>query len=175
MSAIASRYARALVEVILEQKIDAEVARQQLRSIVEAVHESDELRRVWDSPAISPEQKRAVLDAIAKQMGTVKPIRNFMAVLIDHRRIGMLDDMVRQFETELDTQLGFTEVEVSSARPLSPEEKRELEGTHALCLRPCIAGRSDGARREYDLRRLRARATGEDAAGVEPGVVSAAG
>jgi len=127
MSAIASRYARALVEVILEQKIDAEVARQQLRSIVEAVHESDELRRVWDSPAISPEQKRAVLDAIAKQMGTVKPIRNFMAVLIDHRRIGMLDDIVRQFETELDTQLGFTEVEVSSARPLSPEEKRELE------------------------------------------------
>jgi len=127
MAAIASRYARALVEVILERKVDAEVARQQLRSIVEAVHESDELRRVWESPAISPDQKRAVLDAIAKQIELVKPIRNFMAVLIDHRRIGMLDDMVRQFETELDTQLGFTQVEVSSARPLSPEEKRELE------------------------------------------------
>ena len=127
MSAVASRYARALVEVILEQKIDAEEARQQLRSIVKAVHESDDLRRVWDSPAISPEQKRAVLDAIAKQMGTAKPIRNFIAVLIDHRRMGMLDDMLRQFETELDAQLGFTEVEVSSARPLSAEEKRELE------------------------------------------------
>jgi F-type H+-transporting ATPase subunit delta len=127
MAAIASRYARALVEVILAQKVDAEVARQQLRSIVEAVHESDELRRVWESPAISPEQKRAVLDAIAKQIELVKPIRNFIAVLIDHRRIGMLDDMLRQFETELDAQLGFTEVEISSARPLSPEEKRELE------------------------------------------------
>jgi F-type H+-transporting ATPase subunit delta len=34
---------------------------------------------------------------------------------------------LRQFETELDAQLGFTEVEVSSARPLSQEEKRELE------------------------------------------------
>jgi len=73
MAAIASRYARALVEVILAQKVDAEVARQQLRSIVEAVHESDELRRVWESPAISPEQKRAVLDAIAKQIELVKP------------------------------------------------------------------------------------------------------
>src|SRR5271156_3961522 len=104
MSAVANRYARALVEVILEQKIDAEEARQQLRSIVKAVHESDDLRRVWDSPAISPEQKRAVLDAIAKQMGTAKPIRNFIAVLIDHRRMGMLDDMLRQFETELDAQ-----------------------------------------------------------------------
>jgi F-type H+-transporting ATPase subunit delta len=127
MAAIASRYARALVEVILEQKIDAELARQQLKSVVEAVHESDELRKVWESPAILPEQKRAVLDAIARQIELVKPIRNFIAVLIDHRRIGMLDDMLRQFESELDAQMGFTEVEVSSARPLSPEEKRQLE------------------------------------------------
>lgn len=127
MASVASRYARALVEVILEQKIDGDVARQQLRAIVDAVHESIELRRVWESPAVLPEQKRAVLDAIARQTGAVKPIRNFIAVLIDHRRIGMLDDIVRQFETELDAQLGFTEMEVSSARPLSGEEKRELE------------------------------------------------
>lgn len=127
MAAIASRYARALVEVVLEQKLDAEVARQQMRSIVQAVHESVELRKVWESPAISSEQKRAVLDAIARQLDLAKPIRNFFAVLIDHRRIAMLDDMARQFEAELDVQLGFAEVEISSARPLLPEERRELE------------------------------------------------
>ncbi len=127
MASVASRYARALVEVILEQKIDGDVARQQLRAIVDAVHESLELRRVWESPAILPEQKRAVLDGIAAQIGAVKPIRNFMAVIIDHRRIGMLDDIVRVFETELDAQLGFAEVQVSSARPLSLQEQREVE------------------------------------------------
>ncbi len=127
MAAIASRYARALVEVILEQKIDGDTARQQLRSIVEAVHESVDLRRVWESPAISAEQKRAVLDAIARQMGALKPIRNFIAVLIDHRRIAMLDDITRQFETELDAQLGFAQAEISSARTLSAEEKQVLE------------------------------------------------
>ena len=36
--------------------------------------------------------------------------------------------MVRQFEVELDAQLGFTEAQISSARPLSADEKRELEG-----------------------------------------------
>jgi F-type H+-transporting ATPase subunit delta len=127
MAAIASRYARALVEVILEQKADTDIARQQLRAIVDAVDESTELRKVWESPAILPEQKRAVLDAIANQIKALKPIRNFIAVLIDHRRIGMLDDIARQFEVELDVQLGFTEMEVSSARTLSPGEKRELE------------------------------------------------
>jgi F-type H+-transporting ATPase subunit delta len=128
MAAIASRYARALVDVILEQRIDGDTARQQLKAIVAAVHESVELRKVWESPAISPEQKRAVLDAITQQIGAARPIRNFIAVLIDHRRIAMLDDMVRQFEVELDTQLGFTEAEISSARPLSADERRELEG-----------------------------------------------
>lgn len=127
MAAIASRYARALVDVILEQKIDTAIAREQLNAIVEAVHESVELRKVWESPAISPEQKRAVLDAIAREIGAFRPVRNFFAVLIDHRRIGMLDDIVRQFEVELDAQLGFAQAEISSARPLSSDEQREVE------------------------------------------------
>ncbi len=127
MASVASRYARALVEVVLEQKIDADIARLQLHSILDAVNESVELRRVWDSPAVLPAQKRAVLDGIAKQIGAVKPIRNFIAVLIDHRRIPMLNDITRQFEAELDTQLGFVEVEISSARTLTPGEKRDIE------------------------------------------------
>ena len=127
MAAIASRYARALVDVVLEQKIDGDTAREQLRAMVDAVHESLPLRRVWESPAVAPEQKHAVLDAIASRIGAVKPIRNFMAVIIDHRRLGMLDDIVRVFEAELDAQLGFAEMQVSSARPLSAKEQREVE------------------------------------------------
>jgi F-type H+-transporting ATPase subunit delta len=127
MAAVASRYARALVEVLIEQKADTDIARQQLHAIVDAVEESNDLKRVWESPAVLPEQKRAVLDGIAKQISALKPIRNFMAVIIDHRRIGMLNDIARQFEVELDKELGFTELEVSSARQLSPGEKRAVE------------------------------------------------
>jgi len=127
MAAVASRYARALVDAILELKIDPDTARQQLNSIVEAVRESSDLRRVWESPAISPDQKRAVLDAFAGNQGVVKPIRNFVAILIDHRRIAMLPEIAKQFEVELDAQLGFAEAEISSARQLSAEEKRDLE------------------------------------------------
>jgi F-type H+-transporting ATPase subunit delta len=127
VAAIASRYARALVEVVLEQRLDAEIAREQLNSFAEAVRESVELRRVWESPAVTAEQKRAVLDAIVGQMGAFKAIRNLMAVIIDHRRIPMLDEIARHFAVELDAQLGFVEAQISSARQLSTEEKRELE------------------------------------------------
>ena len=127
MSAVSSRYARALVEVVLEQQLDADVAREQLNSFADAVRESVELRRVWESPAIPAEQKRAVLDALVGQINAFKAIRNFMAVIIDHRRIPMLDDIARQFAVELDLQMGLVEAKISSARELSNDEKRELE------------------------------------------------
>jgi F-type H+-transporting ATPase subunit delta len=127
MAAIASRYARALVEVVMADKLDPAAITDQLHSFVGAVRESDSLRRVWDSPAIAAEQKRAVLDALAAQIGASRPVRNFMSVLIDHHRIVMLEQIVRQFQVELDKRLGFAEADITSAHPLSDEEKRAVE------------------------------------------------
>jgi F-type H+-transporting ATPase subunit delta len=127
VAAIASRYARALVDVVLADKLDATAVTEQLQAFVNAVHDSDDLRRVWESPAVLPDQKRAVLDAIAREIGALKPVRNFMAVLIDHRRIPMLAQMLRQFQVELDAQLGFAEAEITSVHPLLAEEKRGVE------------------------------------------------
>jgi F-type H+-transporting ATPase subunit delta len=127
MAAIANRYARALVEVVLEQKIDPATAIQQVNDMVASVGESDQLRMVWESPAIPAEQKRKLLNAMANQSGTLRPVRNFFAILIDHGRIPMLAQIARQFETELNTQLGFVEADVISSRPLSTEEKQGLE------------------------------------------------
>lgn len=127
MAAIASRYARALVDAVIADKIDPATAVQQVNDMVAAVGESDNLRRVWESPAVGADHKRAVLDAIAAKSGTLRPIRNFFALLIDHGRIPMLARIARQFEIELNSQLGFVEAGISSSRPLSAEEKLGLE------------------------------------------------
>ena len=89
MAAVASRYARALVDVVMEQKIDPAAAVQQVNSIVAAIKESADLRKVWEAPDIPAAQKRNLLDAIGKQVGLSRTIRNFFAVLIDHQRIAM--------------------------------------------------------------------------------------
>ncbi|HEY4901766.1 MAG TPA: ATP synthase F1 subunit delta [Terriglobales bacterium] len=132
MAAIASRYARALVEVVLSEKIDPTTALQQVKDMVAAVAESKDLRMVWESPAIGADQKRSVLDAIAGQAGLMRPIRNFFAVLIDHGRIPMLAQIARQFETELNNQLGFVEADITSSRQLSSHEKEDLESQVGL-------------------------------------------
>lgn len=127
MAAIASRYARALVDVVLEQEIDGATAIQQVRDMVATVDSSNDLRMVWESPAVLAERKRAVLDSIAGQAGLLRPIRNFFAILIDHGRIPMAGQIARQFETELNHQLGFVEAGITSSRQLSADEKVGLE------------------------------------------------
>ena len=127
MAAVASRYARAMVDVVIDDKIDPTTAIQQVNDMAAAVAESNQLRMVWESPAVPSEQKRALLDAIVTRAGTIRPIRNFFAILIDHGRIAMVAQIARQFETVLNTQLGFVEADVTSSRQLSDVEKRDLE------------------------------------------------
>ncbi len=127
MAEVHSRYARALVEAAAEMKLDSHVVMQQLCTLVDLVNGSPELRRVWENPAIPAEQKRRLLDAIAAREGTSKAVRNFVAILIDHRRIAALPEIAKQVELEMDRRLGLAEAEVTSARELSAEERRELE------------------------------------------------
>jgi F-type H+-transporting ATPase subunit delta len=54
-------------------------------------------------------------------------LRNFLAVLIDHRRIGNIGDVLEQFKRELDRRMGIADAKVSSVRELSSVEKKSLE------------------------------------------------
>ncbi len=127
MALVHSRYARAFADVVFDLKLNANAVVQQVRALVDVVNSSAELRRVWENPSIPADQKRGLLDAIVARLGALKPVRNFVAVLIDHHRIAALPDIARQFELELNHRLGFTEAEVASARPLSDDEKSALE------------------------------------------------
>jgi F-type H+-transporting ATPase subunit delta len=127
MASVTGTYARAFADVVIEERLDADKTVQQARQLVQLVAGSKELREVWETPSISAEQKRAVLDAVVKRAGISKSVRNFLAVLIDHRRISFLEPIVKQFEHELNQRLGFVEAEISSARELSEKERHALE------------------------------------------------
>jgi F-type H+-transporting ATPase subunit delta len=68
-----------------------------------------------------------VLDAIVARQGISRTVRNFVAVLIDHRRITFLGPIVKQFEQELNQRMGFTEAEITSAHELNPANRQSLE------------------------------------------------
>jgi len=127
VASVASTYARAFADVVLDAKLDARRAIGGLRRMGELLRESSELRRVWENPAVPADQKRHLLDAIVKREGIEKHVRNLMAVLIDNRRTSFLERITLQLEKELDARLGFAEAQITSARELGDGEKRTLE------------------------------------------------
>jgi len=127
VASVASTYARAFADVVFSAHLDANRALAGLREIARLLAESADLRRVWENPAVPADQKRRLLDAIVQREGIDKPVRNLVAVLIDHRRVQFLQRIIEQLEKELDARMGFAEAQISSARELSEAEKRALE------------------------------------------------
>ena len=127
MAAVTSRYARAFADVVLEKRLPTSKVMRELQFLCDTLDSSLELRRVWENPAIPAEQKRGLLDAIVAREGLSHLVRNFAAVLIDHRRIAQLDQIVRQFEQEMNQRQGLAEADITSARELSAEERTALE------------------------------------------------
>lgn len=127
MASVTSTYARALADVVFDLRLDAGKTLQEAQSLSQSVASSRPLRDVWEAPSIPAEQKRALLDAIVAHEGISRSVRNFVAVLIEHRRIKFLEPMVKAFEQELNRRMGFTEAEITSARELGQAERGALE------------------------------------------------
>jgi F-type H+-transporting ATPase subunit delta len=127
VASVASIYARAFADVVLDECLDAARSVGGLWRIATLFSQSIELRRVWGNPAVPGDQKRKLLDAIVQREGIDKPVRNLVAVLMDHRRLTFLPRIVEQLEKELDARLGFAEAQISSARELGDAEKKSLE------------------------------------------------
>jgi len=127
MASVTNTYARAFADAVFDMHLDPATTLREAQAVAELVGESKELREVWETPSITPEQKRAVLDAIVAREGISHAVRNFVAVVIDHRRTNFLGAIVKQFELELDQRMGFAEAEITSARELNDPERRALE------------------------------------------------
>jgi F-type H+-transporting ATPase subunit delta len=129
MASVVGTYARAFADVVMAPKnqLDSVGALQELHTVEALLKESDQLRRVLENPSIPGDNKRAVIGAITGRLGTTKQVRNFISVLMDHRRLPLFSEILKQLEQELNDRQGFAEAQVSTARALSDSEKKMLE------------------------------------------------
>ena len=127
MASVTNTYARAFADVVFDQASGSAQDLAEAQSLAALVAQQQRTARSLGSPSIPAEQKRALLDAIVAREGISAPVRNFIAVLIDHRRIKFLDPIVKEFEQELNRRLGFVEAQITSARELGEPERSALE------------------------------------------------
>lgn len=145
MASVVNIYARAFADAIMDKRLDPAKTLAEAQQISALVQQNKSLREVWETPSIPAEQKRAVLDAIVKRAGISQMVRNFVAVLIDKRRMSFLGEIVKQFAEELNQRLGFAEAEITTTRELSADERGALEADLAK-----VTGKKIRARYDHD-------------------------
>ena len=125
MKSASLQYANALADIALAQGA-AEPAAKQLQEFGAACEQSAELRNFLASPAVSIEDKHAVIEKIASRMGASKIIRNFLLVLADHRRTALISEVIATFHEVIRQRQGMAEAEISTALELSAAQKKEM-------------------------------------------------
>ena len=127
MSALALRYARAFAQVATAANLDPRSSLNQLRGFAQVFSEHRELREILEDPSIPNEQKLRVLDGLGSRLEISGPVRNLLAVIMDHRRLQELEEVVAEYAAMADQETGLTEVEIVTARPIGEQERHTLE------------------------------------------------
>ena len=128
MSVFAARYARALADVVLDAKLNTADVEQQLDDFAATFAGSKDLKELLLNPSISAQKRVAILDKINGRVGCGPQVRNFLAVLIRHERLGALAEILGEYREEMNRRLSISNAEVVTARPLEDRERAELEG-----------------------------------------------
>ncbi len=126
MAAFAARYARAFADVVQEAHLPLEQVQQQLADFMATWHGAADLREVFLDPSFPSEDKIAILDRMNEKMGLAHPVRNFLAVVLQHERMHAMEEILKEFHEEMNRRLGITAVSITSARPLNETERKSL-------------------------------------------------
>lgn len=133
-SPVARRYARALADILFAARLPAAALRgelqhtkQHLGDFAALLRQHAPLRAALTSPAVAKEQRLALLDRLRSLLGLSELTRNFLAVLLDHRRLELLPQVLGAFDTEVYARLGVVLVEVTTALELNAKQKKLLE------------------------------------------------
>ena len=128
LSAVATRYAHALADVVTASNsaLRADDAIAQLRAFETTLRSSSALANALATPAVPIGRKRAVIGRIGQLLGVAQITRNFLFVLVDHRRIALLSQIIETLELTVEERLDFGRAEVSSASELTGEQQTAL-------------------------------------------------
>ena len=125
MKSASLQYANALADVALQQGA-AEPVLKQLNDFAAAYAESAELRSFLATPAIASKEKHAVMEKLAARLGASKIVRNFLFLIVDHRRTLMIPELATAFQAVIRERQGMAEAMVTSAAELSEAQQKDL-------------------------------------------------
>jgi len=124
MSVAATRYARALLEVLHPDR--SEGGLEQLRNFASVLSRESEARTIFENPTVSTERRLGLLNKIGDALALTTPVRNFLGLLMERNRLDLLGEVISTYERLLDEKQGVVRAQVTSALELDSRQQQAV-------------------------------------------------
>ena len=117
----ATRYARALMDVALQENTDVSRIEQELVAFSALFTENKAIAKVLLNPAVPAPSKGTAVKAIVDRAGAVPPLGKLLVLLAERDRLILLPDLVEAYRLRLQDHLKIVRAEVTTAQPLAAD------------------------------------------------------
>ncbi|MFA5908960.1 MAG: ATP synthase F1 subunit delta [Vicinamibacterales bacterium] len=122
----ANRYAKALFDVVVEEKNDLAQVDRDLQAVVAMMHESPELASAAGRSGVTAAARKSLMEAVADKMGLATPVKKLLVLLAESRKLNLIPDLSAAYQERLLAHQNIVRADVTSAAPLSAEKTQEL-------------------------------------------------
>ena len=120
---IARRYAKALAEVLPDEKLEKVL--QELKTLVSLF--DDKAIKYFKSPIIPVEKKKALLEEVLKKVEVSQELKKLLELMAQRDRLGLLRELLQEFEQFVNARLGIVKAEIISATELDEEVLKKIK------------------------------------------------
>jgi F-type H+-transporting ATPase subunit delta len=123
---VVGRYARALFDVVMRERLDVERVERELSAFGDLVRGHDGLRRVLSNPAVPAARKRAVVEQLVAASPVTPPVARLLSMLAESDRLTLLDDLTLAFRERVREHQQVVRAEVTTAIELPSDRLSAL-------------------------------------------------
>ncbi|MEM8630979.1 MAG: F0F1 ATP synthase subunit delta [Pseudomonadota bacterium] len=125
---IASRYAKALFELAQETG-DLTALETDVTALKAALAESDDLRRMINSPIYAREAQESAITAVARKAGLSTNTTNTLGLMGAHRRLFVLPQLLAELSAMIADAKGEVTADVTAASAMTDAQQAQLAET----------------------------------------------
>lgn len=136
---IARRYAKALLEIGLEDKAHLAYGKE-IAQLAELLESMQDLREVLINPNYNQEERKGVLQEILKRLELSEIVKNFLILLLERDRLRYLSNIVCEYQRLCDEAEGLVKATIRVAQEISGKETELIiQSIEKICQKKVMA------------------------------------
>jgi len=127
----ATRYARALLDVAVQERADLDQIAQELTSVVGLFSQHKALEHVLLNPVVPAPRKRAAMDELMKRARLLPMVSKLLVLLAERDRLTLLPDLLQAYRDRLLDHRNVIRAEITTTTALAADRVKAIESSLA--------------------------------------------